>query len=80
MKASKLNNISTKIGLKIVILRRKLGISQEELAQNSALSATALGAIERGTSIAKIDTLERIANALGIKLTELVDISKVDLN
>ena len=77
---SKPNNIVSKIGLKIKLLRNKLGFSQEELAEKSDLSATSLGAIERGTSVAGIDTLERIATALGIELKELVDVSKIDLD
>lgn len=73
------NNIVSKVGLKIKLLRNKLGLSQETLANKSHLSATSLGAIERGTSTPGIDTLERIAIALGIELKELVDISKIDL-
>lgn len=76
---SKHNNITSKIGLKIKLLRNKMGFSQEKLAELSYLSATALGAIERGQSSPAIDTLERIASALGIELKELVDVSKIDL-
>ncbi len=80
MMTSKHNNITSKIGLKIKLLRNKQGLSQEELAAMAVLSATSLGAIERGTSVPGIDTLERIAIALGIELKELVDVSKIDLN
>lgn len=77
---SKLNNIASRIGIKIKLLRNKLGISQEEFAEMAVLSKNALGAIERGTSVPGIDTLERIAHALGIELKELVDVSKIDLD
>ncbi|MCM1010928.1 MAG: helix-turn-helix domain-containing protein [Fusobacterium sp.] len=77
---SKHSNITSKIGLKIKLLRNKQGLSQEDLASKSELSATSLGTIERGTSVPGIDTLERIANALGIELKELVDVSKIDLD
>ncbi len=80
MMTSKHNNITSKIGLKIKLLRNKQGLSQEELAAMAVLSATSLGAIERGTSVPGIDTLERIAIALGIELKELVDVSKIDLD
>ncbi len=80
MRTSKNNNIVSKLGLKIKLLRNKMGYSQEELAEKASLSATALGAIERGASVAGIDTLERIAIALEIELKELVDISKIDLD
>ncbi len=74
------SNIVSRIGIKIKLLRNKLGLSQEEFAEMATLSKNALGAIERGTSVPGIDTLERIAIALGIELKELVDVSKIDLD
>ncbi len=76
---SKDNKISSKIGLKIVLERTKRKLSQEKLAELSDLSKTALGAIERGTSSPSIDTLDRIAAALNIELSELVKVKSVDL-
>ena len=76
---SKNDKISTKIGLKIVLERTKRRLSQEKLAELSDLSKTSLGAIERGTSSPSIDTLDRIASALEIELSELVKVKSVDL-
>ena len=76
---SKNDKISPKIGLKIVLERAKRRLSQEKLAELSDLSKTALGAIERGTSSPSIDTLDRIATALNIELSELVKVKSVDL-
>ena len=76
---SKSDKISAKIGLKIVLERTKRKLSQEKLAELSDLSKTALGAIERGTSSPSIDTLDRIASALEIELSELVKVKSVDL-
>ena len=73
------DRISAKIGLKIVLERTKRRLSQEKLAELSDLSKTALGAIERGTSSPSIDTLDRIAAALGVELSELVKVKSVDL-
>lgn len=72
-------DLNSIIGLKIRLLRTKLKYSQEKLAELSNISATALGAIERGESKPTINTLARIADALNISLTELVDTSKIDL-
>lgn len=77
---SKQNNINSKIGIKIRLLRTKLQLSQEKLAELSNLNKNSIGSIERGASKPSIDTLERIANALGIELKELVDVSKIDLD
>jgi len=76
---SKDDKISAKIGLKIVLERTKRKLSQEKLAEMSDLSKNSLGAIERGTSSPSIDTLDRIASALEIELSELVKVKSVDL-
>jgi len=76
---SKDDKISAKIGLKIVLERTKRKLSQEKLAELSDLSKNSLGAIERGTSSPSIDTLDRIAAALEIELSELVKVKSVDL-
>lgn len=76
---SRNDKISTKIGLKIVLERTKRKLSQEKLAELSDLSKNSLGAIERGTSSPSIDTLDRIAAALEIELSELVKVKSVDL-
>ena len=76
---SKNDKISAKIGLKIVLERTKRKMSQEKLAELSDLSKNSLGAIERGTSSPSIDTLDRIAAALEMELSELVKVKSVDL-
>lgn len=76
---NKLDKISNKIGLKIKLLRNKLGISQEELGFRSDVSKTQIGLIERGESSPTIDTLAQIAKALEVSLVDLVDTSKIDL-
>ena len=77
--SNKADKISTKIGLKIMLERTKRRLSQEKLAELSDLSKTALGAIERGVSSPSIDTLDRIASALKIELSELVKVKRVEL-
>lgn len=76
---SKDNNINSKIGLKVKLLRTKLKLSQEELAERAELSKNFVGAIERGTSSPTIETLYRIAKALKVSLPELVDTAKIEL-
>ena len=77
--ASKNDKVSSKIGLKIVLERTKRKLSQEKLAEMSDISKTALGAIERGASSPSIDTLNRIAFALGVELSDLVKVDSVEL-
>ncbi len=76
---NKQDKVSGKIGLKIKLLRNKMRISQEELGFRASVSKQQIGLIERGESSPTIDTLDQIAKALEISLTELVDTSKIDL-
>ena len=76
---SKVDKISSKIGLKIKLLRTKMGISQEKLAEFADLNKNSIGAIERGESSPSIDTLDAIAKAFSIELVDLIDVSKIEL-
>jgi transcriptional regulator with XRE-family HTH domain len=56
------------IGNKIVEARRKLNISQAQLADKLFFSAQAVGKWERGESMPDITTLIRLAEILGVDL------------
>ena len=55
-------------------LRHSLGWSQEQLAERCGLHRTYIGAIERGERNVSLDNLERLANALHIPVSALLDI------
>ena len=76
---SKPDEINAKICLKIKMERIKRGWSQEYLGELSGISNTSIGAIERCQSTPTTLTLAKIANAFGITVSELTDISKVNL-
>ena len=58
-------------GEKLRILRKRRDLSQEELAEKANLHPTYIGVIERGEQAPTLDTIEKIANALDIKVKEL---------
>ncbi|MBR3740886.1 MAG: helix-turn-helix transcriptional regulator [Clostridia bacterium] len=60
-------------------LRIKQGISQEVLSGLAGVARTHLTMIENGEKNANVDTLWRIADALGIKLSELIQIVEMEL-
>lgn len=60
------------IGEVIVRLRRAKLLSQEELAFQCSLGVRSLSNIETGQNAPTLDTLDAIANAVGIKTSELL--------
>ncbi len=54
-------------------LRKRNGLSQEELTENSGLSLRTIQRIENGETQPTGDTLKRIAKALNVTPNELVD-------
>lgn len=61
------------IGERIRELRLKSGITQTELAQKLEIPYQSIGQWERGLRSPKIETLQRIAEALGVEVWELAD-------
>ncbi|SDC58374.1 helix-turn-helix domain-containing protein [Paraburkholderia lycopersici] len=53
-------------------LREAHAWSQERLAEHAGLNRTYVGEIERGTAIASIVTVEKLAYALGVSIGELL--------
>lgn len=53
--------------------RRRAKFSQEELAVRASLHRTAVGQLERGERVARVDTVIKLAGSLGIPPEELLD-------
>jgi len=60
------------LGRAIRELRRGAGISQEGLADRSRLHRTYVGGIERGERNVSFGNLLKLANALGVRPSELL--------
>lgn len=60
------------LGYNIRRKRKKLHMTQEQLAAKAGLSMSFIGHIERGTRKASLDTLVDIANTLGCGVDELL--------
>lgn len=74
-----LDSLSKKIGKKIKLERIKRDISQENLALDAGLDRNTIWKIESGRVSPTIDSLEKIAKALNIDFSVLMDVSKVEL-
>jgi transcriptional regulator with XRE-family HTH domain len=60
------------VGRKIRTCRKRSQLSQEELAEKADLSYKYLGEVERGYVNISLDSLVRIARALGVRLRDLI--------
>ena len=66
-------DIKQKFGIKIKELRKKRGLSQEKLANLAEIDRTYLPTIEKGERNVSIEVVERLANALEVKVRDLFD-------
>ncbi|MCA0029009.1 MULTISPECIES: helix-turn-helix transcriptional regulator [unclassified Mesorhizobium] len=53
-------------------LRRARGLSQEELAHQAGIDRTYISALERNVYNPSIDVVDRLAEVLGVDVTELL--------
>jgi len=67
-----MHKINAQIGKQIQTLRRRRGISQEELADLCGLHRSHLGQIERGELNVTLVTMHRIGKGLGVSLNQLL--------
>ena len=63
--------IRLKLAKNIVKLRKKAGMTSEELAKKSGLSRSSLNYIERGITDPRLSSLVAIAGALNLELNTL---------
>lgn len=59
-------------------LRRARGLSQAQLAEQATLTPTYITRLESGGSAPNIDTVARLAEALGVAVTELLPATAPD--
>jgi transcriptional regulator with XRE-family HTH domain len=64
--------IGTRVGDRIKVLRERKGWLQRELAKAARLPLRTVGRIERGEVDVRLSTLAKIAHALGVAPTDLV--------
>lgn len=61
-------------GLRVHSLRRRAGLTQDQLAEAIGKSLDTVSNIERGISSTRIETMDRIASVLGVSLAELFEL------
>jgi len=65
--------ILLKFGKRVREERLKLGISQEELAVRAGVHRTYIGMIERAEKNITLENISKIAKALNLKISDLIE-------
>lgn len=65
--------VADQFGANLTLCRKRAKLSQEELAVMASLHRTAVGQIERGERVCRVDTLVKLAGSLGIPPGHLLD-------
>lgn len=68
-----MSELSKQIGQRIRNYRINCGFSQEKLAEKAGCHPTYIGQLERGEKNATLESIEKIANALNISLSQLFE-------
>jgi transcriptional regulator with XRE-family HTH domain len=71
-KTTPMQEILETLGRRMRELREKQGISQEDFAESCGLHRTAVGLLERGKSIPRLDTLLIVSHELGVTVSKLL--------
>jgi transcriptional regulator with XRE-family HTH domain len=65
-------DVYAKLGATVRRLRRKLGWTQDVLADRSGLHRAHIGEIERGETNVTLQTLKTLADTLHVRITDLL--------
>lgn len=63
----------TNFGQRVRSERLKLGLSQEQLASKAGVHRTYIGMIERAEKNITLENINKIARALGIRISKLME-------
>jgi transcriptional regulator with XRE-family HTH domain len=64
---------AARLGRNLFMARRRAGFSQEALGDLASLHRTEVGMVEKGERLPRVDTLIKLASALGVDPGELLD-------
>ena len=59
-------------GVRLRLAREVMGLSQELLAEKAGLHRTYIGQVERGERNISVDSMERLAEAVGLQLWDML--------
>jgi transcriptional regulator with XRE-family HTH domain len=66
------SDVKRPFGVSVRTWRKRLGISQEELAERAGLHRTYISDVERGARNVSLESIDKLARALGISVATLL--------
>lgn len=66
-------SVAEQFGANLARYRKEAGLSQEELSFRANLHRTEIGLLERGVRTPRIDTLAKLAGAVGVAPADLME-------
>lgn len=78
LEAGSLNDVRARLGAALRELRIRRQLTQEQLAERAGLSYKFIGEIERGRGNPTVDTVARLAEALGVAIPDLFPAARAD--
>ena len=63
--------VAERFASNLLVARKRAGLSQEEVGFRAELHRTEIGMLERAERIPRLDTLARVAGAVGVDTCEL---------
>jgi len=66
-----------RVSLRIKTIRKRRGLTQDQLAERIGRTGDAISQLERGRSLPSFETLERLALALDVPIQDFFDAGKI---
>ena len=67
------DDLKRRVGRRLRALRVRRGLTQEQLAEAMDCSVDTVGNVERGRTMAALETLDRLSRSLAIPMSEFFD-------
>jgi transcriptional regulator with XRE-family HTH domain len=66
-------DVARRFGENLIAARKRVGMSQEEVGWRASLHRTEVSILERGARLPRIDTLVKLAGAIGVPAERLLE-------
>jgi transcriptional regulator with XRE-family HTH domain len=70
--------IKHRVGLRVQTIRKRRGLTQEQLAERIGRTMESVSALERGKNFPSLATLERLATTLDVPIRDFFDFDQSD--